>query len=121
MKTFHTRENDLEQNIPSDCWFEYSVCVKGGNRQNDGNSRRKTEKVEVELYEEQFGGERENDSLRIQKKDIATTGIQSARGGGAAELERVYLLKNARSFLASTVSRRVSLPAPVVTVSMVTV
>lgn len=82
MKTFHTRENDLKQNIPSDCWFEYSVCVKGGNRQNDGNSRRKTEKVEVELYEEQFGGERENDSLRIQKKDIATTGIQSARGGG---------------------------------------
>lgn len=83
MKTFHTRADDLEQNIPSECWFEYSACVKvkGGNRQNDGNSRRKTEKVEVELYEEKFGGERENDSLRIQRKDRATTGIRSARGG----------------------------------------
>lgn len=94
MKTFHTRADDLEQNIPSDCWFEYSGCVtvKGGNRQNDGNGR-KTEKVEVELHEEQFGGERENDSLRIQEKDRATLGIQSTRwvggGGGGVALERV--------------------------------
>lgn len=51
-KTFQTRVDDLEQNIPSDCWFENSACVKvrGGNRQNDGNSGRKTEKVEVELW-----------------------------------------------------------------------
>lgn len=69
MKTFHPRADNLEQNIPSGCWFENSACVKvkGGIRQNDGNSRGKTEKVEVELYEEKFGRERENDSLRTQK------------------------------------------------------
>lgn len=53
------------------------------------------------------------------KKDRATTGTQSTQG--AVELVCEYLLKNARSFLASTVSRRVSLPVPVVTVSTVTV
>lgn len=59
-----------------------TLCVKGGNRQNDGNSRRKTEKVEVELYEEQFGGERENDSLRIQKKTSLQRGYRAHEGGG---------------------------------------
>lgn len=53
-KTFHTRADNLKQNIPSDCWFENSACVKvkRGIRQNDGNSRGKTEKVKkyVEVW-----------------------------------------------------------------------
>lgn len=57
------------------------------------------------------GGERESDSFENPKEGQGCEG----------DAERAYLLKNARSFLASTVSRRVSLPALVVTVSMVTV
>lgn len=85
--------------------------VKGGNRQNDGSSRRQTEKVEVGLWEGKFGGGKGKWLFENTKEG------QGYKG----DAERGYLLKNARSFLASTVSRRVSLPALVVTVSMVTV
>lgn len=82
MKTFRTRAGDLEENIPSDCWFEYSVCVKvkEGNRQNDGNSRRKTEEGKVDLHGEKLGGERENDSLKIQKRRGLQRGYSAHRG-----------------------------------------
>lgn len=83
-----------------------------------GVAEEKKEEVEVELYGGKFGGEREKWLFKNTKTKSYNGGKEHREG--PVELERVYLLKNARSFLASTVSRRVSLPAPVVTVSMVT-
>lgn len=52
----HSRAEDLEHNIPSDCWSEYSGVKKGGNRQEEGNIRRKTEKEEVKFYGKSLEG-----------------------------------------------------------------
>lgn len=116
MKTFHTLSKTyrLTAGLNTLCVYE------GERRQNDGNSRRKKkEEVEVELYGGKFGGEKEKWLFKNTKTESYNGDTEHREG--PVELERVYLLKNARSFLASTVSRRVSLPAPVVTVSMVTV
>lgn len=73
------------------------------------------------MYRETFGkdGDISEKALESTVREGGNTTRQSSCS--LFTCENVYLVKTALSFLASTVSRMVSLPAPVVIVSVVTV
>lgn len=79
--------------------------------------------MEVKLCATKVGGESRAliKHLRVQWEKEEGTSHHPHRACPSLFGEHVYLVKTALSFLASTVSRMVSLPAPVVMVSVVTV
>lgn len=66
-------------------------------------------------------GEDKKGSIKELQITLERGELHQTRRSTSFECEHVYLLKTALSFLASMVSRMVSLPAPVVMVSLVTV
>lgn len=123
----HSRVKDLKYNIPSHCWSEYSG-VKREKMRKEGRDRRRT------ISEEKHRRWKDNCAWgRIRlvgKGKIEFNKNSTMRGQGTSHqsgqwpsfvCEHTYLVKTALSFLASTVSRIVSFPAPVEMVSVVTV